>query len=99
MALPKLDTPKYQLTLPSTGEKIEYRPFLVKEQKIILMAQESQDENQILNAVGDLVNSCTFGIIDAKKSPTFDIEYIFLKIRSRSVGETTSINVVCPDDN
>ena len=63
------------------------------------MAQESQDENQILNAVGDLVNSCTFGIIDAKKSPTFDIEYIFLKIRSRSVGETTSINVVCPDDN
>ena len=99
MALPKLDTPKYQLTLPSTGEKIEYIPFLVKEQKIILMAQESQDENQILNAVGDLVNSCTFGIIDAKKSPTFDIEYIFLKIRSRSVGETTSINVVCPDDN
>ena len=99
MALPKLDTPKYQLTLPSTGEKIDYRPFLVKEQKIILMAQESQDENQILNAVGDLVNSCTFGIIDAKKSPTFDIEYIFLKIRSRSVGETTSINVVCPDDN
>ena len=99
MALPKLDTPKYQLTLPSTGEKIEYSPFLVKEQKIILMAQESQDENQILNAVGDLVNSCTFGIIDAKKSPTFDIEYIFLKIRSRSVGETTSINVVCPDDN
>ena len=99
MALPKLDTPKYQLTLPSNGEKIEYRPFLVKEQKIILMAQESQDENQILNAVGDLVNSCTFGIIDAKKSPTFDIEYIFLKIRSRSVGETTNINVVCPDDN
>ena len=99
MALPKLDTPKYQLTLPSTGEKIDYRPFLVKEQKIILMAQESQDENQILNAVGDLVNSCTFGIIDAKKSPTFDIEYIFLKIRSRSVGETTNINVVCPDDN
>ena len=99
MALPKLDTPKYQLTLPSTGEKIEYRTFLVKEQKIILMAQESQDENQILNAVGDLVNSCTFGIIDAKKSPTFDIEYIFLKIRSRSVGETTSVNVVCPDDN
>lgn len=99
MALPKLDTPKYQLTLPSTGEKIDYRPFLVKEQKIILMAQESQDENQILNAVGDLVNSCTFGIIDAKKSPTFDIEYIFLKIRSRSVGETTSVNVVCPDDN
>ena len=99
MALPKLDTPKYQLTLTSTGEKIAYRPFLVKEQKIILMAQESQDENQILNAVGDLVNSCTFGIIDAKKSPTFDIEYIFLKIRSRSVGETTSVNVVCPDDN
>ena len=99
MALPKLDTPKYQLTLPSTGETIEYRPFLVKEQKILMMAQESKNENNMLLAVGDLVNSCTFGKIDVKKSPTFDIEYVFLKIRAKSVGETVNLNVICPDDN
>ena len=69
MALPKLDTPKYQLTLPSTGETIEYRPFLVKEQKILMMAQESKNENNMLLAVGDLVNSCTFGKIDVKSTP------------------------------
>ena len=66
MALPKIDTPKYQLTLPSTGEKIDYRPFLVKEQKIVMMAQESKDEKQMLSAVGDLVQSCTFNKIDAR---------------------------------
>ena len=98
MALPKLDTPKYQLTLPSTGETIEYRPFLVKEQKILMMAQESKDEKQMLSAVGDLVQSCTFNKIDARNSPTFDIEYIFLKIRSKSVGETVDLNITCPDD-
>ena len=85
MTLPKIDTPKYQLTLPSTGEKIDYRPFLVKEQKIVMMAQESKDEKQMLSAVGDLVQSCTFNKIDARNSPTFDIEYIFLKIRSKSM--------------
>ena len=73
MALPKLDTPKYQLTLPSTGETIDYRPFLVKEQKVLMMAQESKDEKNMLLAVGDLVNGCTFGKIDTKRSPTFDI--------------------------
>ena len=98
MALPKLDTPKYQLTLPSTGETIEYRPFLVKEQKILMMAQESKEESNMLLAVGDLVNACTFGKIDTKRSPTFDIEYVFLKIRAKSVGETVNINIVCPDD-
>mgnify|MGYP001185211589 FL=1 len=98
MALPKLDTPKYQLTLPSTGETIEYRPFLVKEQKVLMMAQESKDEKSMLLAVGDLVNGCTFGKVDAKRAPTFDIEYVFLKIRSKSVGETVNLNVICPDD-
>ena len=99
MALPKLKTPIYTLDLPSTGEKVKYRPFLVKEQKILMMAQESENETEIFDAVTTLVNSCTFDKIDGKKSPLFDIEYIFLKIRSKSVGETTTINVLCPDDN
>jgi len=98
MALPKLDTPKYQLELPSTGETIPYRPFLVKEQKVIMMAQESKDEDQMIQAVSDLVESCTFGKVNASVSPTFDIEYIFLKIRGKSVGETTEVGVICPDD-
>ena len=99
MALPKLKTPVYTLDLPSTGEKVKYRPFLVKEQKILMMAQESENETEIFDAVTTLVNSCTFDKIDGKNSPLFDIEYIFLKIRSKSVGETTTINVLCPDDN
>ena len=98
MALPKIDAPKYQLTIPSTKETIDYRPFLVKEQKIIMMAQESKDEDQMIYAVSDLVEACTFGKINAKNSPTFDVEYIFLKIRAKSVGETVQLNVICPDD-
>ena len=99
MALPKLDTPKYQLTLPSTGEKIDYRPFLVKEQKILMMAQESEDENMIMRGMSDLVSSCTFDKLDASKLPVFDIEYVFLKIRSKSVGESVDLSIICPDDN
>ena len=98
MALPKIDTPTYQLTIPSTQQQINYRPFLVKEQKIIMMAQESKDEDQMIHAVSDLVEACTFGKINAKNSPTFDVEYIFLKIRSKSVGETVELSVTCPDD-
>ena len=98
MALPKLKTPIYTLDLPSTGEKVKYRPFLVKEQKILMMAQESENETEIFDAVTTLVNSCTFDKIDCKKSPLFDIEYIFLKIRSKSVWETVNLNVICPDD-
>jgi len=98
MALPKLETPKYQLVLPSTNEKINYRPFLVKEQKILLMAQESGKDEDIANAVGELVNSCTFDKVNAEQSPLFDIEYVFLQIRARSVGETTELTVTCPDD-
>ena len=96
--LPKLDTPTYRLTLPSTGEEIQYRPFLVKEQKLLMMAQESEDEEQIVNTVTSLVNTCTFDKVDADNSPMFDIEYIFLQIRGKSVGEKVQLRLICPDD-
>ena len=98
MALPKLETPTHELELPSTGEKIKYRPFLVKEQKILMMAQESKNDKEISGAITDLVNACTFGKVDAVNSPMFDIEYIFLKLRAKSVGETASVRVLCQDD-
>ena len=98
MALPKLETPTYELVLPSTNEKIKFRPFLVKEQKILIMAQESKDDTQIADAMGQLVSSCTFGQIDADISPMFDIEYIFLRLRGKSVGETVELRLLCPDD-
>jgi len=98
MALPKLNTPTYELELPSTDEKIKYRPFLVKEQKILLMAQESGEDKQIADAMGQLVSACTFGKIDANISPMFDLEYVFLKIRGKSVGEKVTLNLICPDD-
>ena len=80
MALPKLNTPTHELVLPSTGEKVKYRPFLVKEQKLLMLAQESKDENSLADTLGQLIKSCTFEKIDAENSPVFDIEYIFLKI-------------------
>ena len=98
MALPKLDTPTYKLTIPSTREEIEYRPFLVKEQKLLMMAQESEDDRQVIDTVGKLVSSCTFEKIDSDNSPLFDIEYVFLKIRGKSVGEKIKLNLTCPDD-
>jgi len=98
MALPKLNTPTYELELPSTGETIKYRPFLVKEQKILLIAQETNAEKDIANAMGSLVSACTFNKVDAKTNPMFDIEYVFLQIRAKSVGETVEVTVVCPDD-
>ena len=98
MALPRIDTPTYQLTLPSTQEKIDFRPFLVREQKIIMMAQESQDEKQMVRAMSDLVTSCTFNKFDVNKLPIFDVEYMFLKIRGKSIGETVELNLMCPDD-
>ena len=96
--LPKLDTPTYRLTLPSTGEEIQYRPFIVKEQKLLMMAQESEEDQQILDAVTSLVKTCTFEKIDSGSSPLFDIEYIFLQIRGKSIGEKVELNVICPDD-
>ena len=98
MALPKLTTPTYELDLPSTGEKIKYRPFLVKEQKLLMMAQESKDEKQISEMIQQLIGSCTFGKVDAIVSPIFDVEYVFLQLRIRSVGAKIEMNVTCPDD-
>ena len=98
MALPKLNTPTYELERPSTGKKIKYSPFLVKEQKVLMMAKDSKDDSEISEAVGRLVQSCTFGEIDYKTSPMFDIEYLFLKIRGKSVRDKVDLNLICPDD-
>ena len=99
MALPKLEVPIYELTVPSTDEKIKYRPFLIKEEKILLIAMEAQEQSGILNAVKDIVKSCTFDKFDVNRAPIFDIEYIFLNIRAKSVGEVSTVNLRCPDDN
>ena len=98
MALPKLNTPTYELELPSTAQKIKYRPFLVKEQKLLMMAQESENDNEIVDMVSQIVNACTFEKIDVNTSPMFDIEYLFLQIRGKSVGEKIDLNITCPDD-
>ena len=98
MALPRVNNPTFELELPSTGEKIKYRPFLVKEQKILLIAQESKDDGQIANTISELVTACTFGKVDPKTAPMFDVEYIFLKVRTQSVGSKVEMVVTCPDD-
>ena len=99
MALPKLETPTYELELPSTGEKVKYRPFLVKEQKNLMLASESEDETQIQNALANIISECTFGEVDPYVVPLFDVEFMFLRIRGKSVGEKIELNVLCPDDN
>lgn len=99
MALPKLQTNEYTLTVPSTQEEIKFRPFLVKEQKILMIAQESGDEKQIADAMEKLVSNCTFGAINASTAPMFDVEYVFLQLRSKSVGSKITLNITCPDDN
>ena len=99
MALPKLETPTYELEQPSTGEKIKYRPFLVKEQKTLMMAQESGDDNQIRDSLASLISGCTFEKIDPFAIPLFDIELLFLRIRGKSVGEKIELKLLCPDDN
>ena len=99
MPLPKINTPTYELVLPSSGKKIKYRPFLVREEKILIMALETEDQKQITRAVIDILSSCiiTKGI-KLDKIATFDIEYLFLNVRSKSVGEQIEVNVTCPDD-
>ena len=97
MPLPVLETTTYNLVVPSTKKKLKYRPFLVKEEKILLIAQESESENQILQAVRDIIESCTFAKIDVNKIPMYDLEYIFLKIRSKSVGEVISFQLKCEE--
>ena len=98
MALPKLETPVYTLNMPSTDEEVKYRPFLVKEQKRMMMAEESKNTKEIIDAVNQLITDCTFNKVDTKKIAMFDAEYIFLKIRSKSVGSKIDITVTCPDD-
>ena len=98
MALPKLASAKYELTIPSTGEKIEYRPFLVKEEKALLMAQTSGEQADILRAVKEVINACTFDKVDANNLPTFDLEYIFINLRAKSIGEVVDLVITCPDD-
>ena len=99
MALPKLTTPTYELEIPSTDEKIKYRPFLVKEEKILMMAMESKASSDITQAVKDIVSECTFNKVKIDDMPMFDVEYIFLNIRSKSVGEVSKLKLLCPDDN
>ena len=98
MAFPKLNTATYELDLPSTGEKLKFRPWLVKEQKILMMAQEGEKQKEIESAFANIISECTFGSIDPYENPMFDLEYIFLNLRSKSVGEKITINVLCPDD-
>ncbi len=100
MPLPKIATPTYELELPSTGETIKYRPFLVKEEKLLVIALESEDTKQITTAIKTVIKNCveTKGI-KIESLPTFDIEYLFLNIRAKSVGEEIEVNVICPDDN
>jgi hypothetical protein len=98
MALPKLQTSEYTLTLPSTQEEIKYRPFLVKEQKILMIAQESGNEQEITDAMANLIHNCTFGALDVNNVPMFDVEYVFLQIRSKSSGSVVTLSVICPDD-
>ena len=98
MALPKLTTPTYELEVPSTDEKLKYRPFLVREEKILLIALESSKSEDIINAIKDIVTECTYGKIDLGKMPMFDVEYIFLNIRAKSVGEVSTLKLLCPDD-
>ena len=98
MALPKLTTPTYELEVPSTDEKLKYRPFLVREEKILLIALESGKSEDIITAIKDIVTECTYGKIDLGKMPMFDVEYIFLNIRAKSVGEVSTLKLLCPDD-
>ena len=98
MALPKLTTPTYELEIPSTDAKIKYRPFLVKEEKILMMAMESKASADITQAVKDIVSECTFNKVKIDDMPMFDVEYIFLNIRSKSVGEVSNLKLLCPDD-
>ena len=100
MPLPKIATPSYELELPSTGKTITYRPFLVKEEKLLVIALESEDTKQITNAIKAVIRACILSKgIKVEALPTFDIEYLFLNIRGKSVGEDLDVKLICPDDN
>jgi len=98
MVLPIVETPTYELTLPSQDIKVQFRPFLVKEEKILLIALESNNDNEIVKATKQILNACTFEKLDINSLPLFDIEYIFLQIRAKSIGEIAKFRILCPDD-
>jgi len=99
MPLPKIATPTYELELPSTGQKVKYRPFLVKEEKLLIIALESEDTKQVTNAIKTVIKNCVeTKNIKVESLPTFDIEYLFLNIRGKSVGEEIEVSIICPDD-
>lgn len=95
MALPTLEVPKYEAKIPSTGKKVLFRPYLVKEEKILMIAAESEDQNQVMQAVKDVIQACTFDKVDPDKLCSFDLEYLFLKLRSKSVGEISKVSIKC----
>ena len=99
MSLPQINTPEYKLRVPSSDEEITYRPFLVKEEKLLLIAQETGTEDATYRAVKKIIENCCHGKIDLEKMPLFDMEYIFLNIRAKSIGEVAKLKVTCPDDN
>ena len=99
MPLPKINTPTYELELPSNGKKLKYRPFLVREEKILIMALESEDMKQITDAIVQILSDCIqTKSVNVSELSTFDIEYLFLNVRAKSVGETVEVNITCPDD-
>ena len=98
MSLPVINAPTYELAIPSTKEKIKYRPFLVKEEKILLLAMEDGDETNITIALKQIIENCTDGKVDVDKLALFDLEFIFLRIRAKSVGENVKVNLLCDDD-
>lgn len=98
MALPKVDVPTYELTLPSVDEKVKFRPFLVKEEKILYVAMETGDSKEMVNSLKEIVNACTFEKLNVDNLPIFDIEYIFLQLRAKSVAEISKFRTICPDD-
>ncbi|AOV59944.1 baseplate hub assembly chaperone [Synechococcus phage S-CAM8] len=98
MALPKINVPKYKLKLPSDGRTVNYRPFLVKEEKLLLLATQTGEQEDIVSAIKDIISECT-DIKNVDALATFDIEFLFLKIRTKSVGENVDVNITCPDDN
>ena len=97
MALPKLETPKYKCTVPSTGKEIEYRPYLVKEEKMLMLASEAEDTAQIINTMKDLIKACTFEALNVENMTMFDMEFIFTKLRSVSVGENSKVGIDCKE--
>ena len=98
MALPVINVPTYSVTIPSVKDKITFRPFLVKEEKILLLALEDGGDEAIARAIKQIINNCTFEKVDVESLATFDLEFVFLRIRAKSVGEVAKLNVLCPDD-